>query len=153
MINYASKNIFKISVPLLGLMFLLVGFAPASVPPRASELTIGGIFDGTGTAFSGVAAYLGRFEGVIDNTTEPPHAVWTAANGDTLTNITTSFEIDFSEPVGPTRYRYTQTIEFTGGTGRFQGANGSAVITGTIDVVTFEYDGWINGTISRLNSN
>lgn len=152
MTNRPSKNMFKISLPLLGLMLLLAGFAPAAALPRARELSIRGEFSGTGEAFSGVVSRLGPFEGVIDNTSEPPSAVWTAANGDTLTNITTSFEIDFSAPVEPTRYPYTQTIEFTGGTGRFQYTTGSAEIVGTIDVLTLAYDGRINGSISASNS-
>lgn len=152
MMKHLSKNISKLGFLLLGLMLLLVGFAPASTSSGGREVPIRGRFNGVGETFSGHATHLGRFDGVIDNTTEPPNAVWTAANGDTLTNITTSFEIDFSAPVGPTRYRYTQTIEFTGGTGRFENASGSAVVAGTIDVVTFDYDGRINGTISRPNA-
>jgi hypothetical protein len=54
--------------------------------------------------------------------------------------------------VAPNVYPYTQTVEFSGGSGRFQEATGSASITGTIDVVTFEYDGRIIGSISRPNS-
>jgi hypothetical protein len=69
-----------------------------------------------------------------------------------LTNITTSFVIDFSAPIEPDVYPYTQTIEFTGGNGRFQNATGSADISGMINIVTFEYNGRIEGTISRLNA-
>ena len=137
----------------LGLALALFSLAVPTSFAMANEIPMRGQFNGVGETFSGRATHLGRFDGVIDNTTMPPNAVWTAANGDMLTNITTSFVIDFSSPIAPNVYPYTQTIEFTGGSGRFQNATGSATITGTIDVVTFEYNGRIRGTISRPNFN
>jgi hypothetical protein len=136
----------------LGLALLLFSLIVPTSFAMTDEVPMSGAFSGVGETFSGHAAHLGRFEGVIDNTTVPPTAVWTAANGDTLTNMTSSFVIDFSSPIAPNVYPYTQTIEFTGGSGRFQQATGSATITGTIDVVTFAYNGRINGAISRPNS-
>ena len=76
-------------------------------------------------------------------------AIWTAANGDTVSNKTVTFEIHFDQPVAPNTYRYTQTLEITGGTGRFAHTTGEATVTGTINVVTFEYDGHLDGYLSR----
>ncbi|MBE2222348.1 MAG: hypothetical protein IAF02_12445 [Anaerolineae bacterium] len=148
-----TKNRKRLSTKLilLGILLLILGLAATPALARRGQVPLRGRFSGVGETFSGRATHLGRFDGVIDNTTDPPNAVWTAANGDTLTNITTSFVIDFSAPIEPDVYPYTQTIEFTGGNGRFQNATGSAEITGTINVVTFEYNGRIEGTISRPN--
>ena len=137
---------------LLGILLLLFVLVPAPLFSLANQVPMSGTFSGVGATFSGQSTHLGHFAGVIDNTTVPPNAVWTAANGDTLTNITTSFVIDFSAPVAPNVYPYRQTIEFTGGSGRFHNATGSAEITGTIDVTTFAYNGRIDGTISLSNS-
>jgi hypothetical protein len=150
--SYFSKRHGKAGLFWIGMVFLLLSLFVSPAFSLAEQEPMQGTFSGVGASFSGNATHLGRFDGVIDNTTVTPNAVWTAANGDTLTNITTSFVIDFSAPVAPNVYPYTQTIEFTGGSGRFQQATGGASITGTIDVVTFEYNGRINGTISRPNS-
>ncbi len=133
-------------------LLLFLALWVSSVLASDGTVPMNGRFSGVGANFSGNATHLGSFEGIIDNTTVPPNAVWTAANGATLTNITTSFVIDFSAPVAPNVYPYTQTIEFTGGTGRFQNATGSADIAGTIDVTTFVYNGRIHGSISQPNS-
>lgn len=121
-----------------------------SPPAFASGKTfrLKGHFQGAGEQFSGHMTHLGRFQGVIDNSTEPATASWTAANGDTLTNQTVSFEIDFSSPIGADRYPYKQEIEIAGGTGRFHGASGRVRVGGTINVTTFEYDGRLRGRIS-----
>lgn len=107
-----------------------------------------GSFEGEGELFTGTVSPLGSFSGVIDNSVQPPTAVWTAENGEQLTNRTTSFVIDDSAPVAPNVCPYTQTIEITGGNGRFANASGSATITGTINVVTFAYNGRIDGALS-----
>jgi hypothetical protein len=39
-----------------------------------------------------------------------------------------------------------------GGTGRFENAVGGATVTGCINFGTVEYDGYLDGTISRPNS-
>ncbi len=148
LIRRNSSATFLVFASLLLFLALLVSPVLAS----GGTVPMSGSFSGVGANFSGNATHLGNFAGVIDNTTIPPNALWTAANGDTLTNITTSFVIDFSAPVAPNVYPYTQTIEFTGGTGRFLNATGSADIAGTIDVVTFGYNGRIYGSISKPNS-
>lgn len=126
------------------------GAQPASASGKSVPLK--GHFQGIGADFSGNLTHLGRFHGVIDNTSQPPTAVWTAANGDTVTNQTVSFEIDFTSPIEPDVYLYTQEIEITGGTGRFEGATGHASVTGTFNVATFEYDGRMRGRISKVNA-
>lgn len=141
------------SLVVLLLLFFLSLPAPLTAFTQGEQVPLQGWFSGLGPDFSGNATHLGRFTGVINNNTLPPHAVWTAADGDTLTNITTSFVIDFSTPLAPNLFPYSQKIEFTGGTGRFQNASSYAEITGTINVVTFAYDGRINGALSRPNSN
>lgn len=103
-----------------------------------------------GAEFSGTFSHLGHFQRLVDLSTG--QAVWTAADGDTVTAQTLSFVPDFGNPITPTLFPYTQTIAITGGTGRFAGATGFVSVTGTIDVVVFEYDGLVNGTISRPNS-
>ena len=143
---------FKITVFVGLLLITLFSLTATPAFTQAKQVPMRGKFSGVGETFSGRATHLGRFDGVIDNTTSPPNAVWAAANGDTLTNITTSFVIDFSAPAAPNVYPYTQTIEFTGGSGRFQNATGSADITGWINVATFAYNGRINGTLSRTHS-
>src|SRR5438067_999307 len=56
-----------------------------------------GKFEGAGVNFSGTFTHLGYFSGVIDPVAFT--AVWTAANGDTVTNQTTSFTlVDEVEP-------------------------------------------------------
>ena len=50
------------------------------------------------------------------------------------------------------RGRHVQTVEITGGAGRFAGASGSAVVEGVINLSTFEYDGQVNGAIQLAGS-
>lgn len=70
--------------------------------------------------FSGVATHLGRYSasGVIDPSTFQIQGAITAANGDTL-----DWSAQFSQgPLGEIEATFT----FTGGTGRFEGATGTA---------------------------
>ena len=106
-----------------------------------------GRFAGVGADFSGNFTHIGKFQGVADLVANT--AVWTAANGDTITNQTTSF--DLVEEVSPDVFRYEQTLVITGGTGRFANATGSATATGLINRVTGVYDGKLTGVISRPN--
>ncbi len=124
--NHQAKRLSKESLFWLGMVLLLFNLVVPATFAMTNQVPIHGTFSGAGETFAGNATHLGYFNGVIDNTTVPPNAVWTAANGDTLTNITTSFVIDFSVPAAPNVYPYTQTIEFTGGSGRFQNVTGSA---------------------------
>ena len=131
---------------LMGLMFSGMVSSP---PTYASDQSVPlkGHFQGIGQQFAGNLTHLGHFQGVIDNSAEPATAIWTAANGDTIANQTISFDIDFSSPIGPNLYPYTQEIEITGGSGRFHSVIGHASVTGAINVATFEYDGQLWGQI------
>jgi len=136
---------------LLALLFisLVMGSSIFSATPAhaADFVPLKGRFAGAGADFSGNFTHIGNFQGVVD--LEASTAVWTAANGDTITNQTTSFEL--VEEVSPGVFRYEQTLVITGGTGRFANATGSATATGLINGVTGAYDGVLTGTISRPN--
>ena len=125
-------------------LFVSTALIPFSAPVMAADqVPLRGHFTGVGNQFTGNFTHLGRFTGVLGTQIEP--TVWTAANGDTVTNVTTSFELD--EDTG----NYVQKLEITGGTGRFANATGSATVTGTINSNNGAYDGWLEGTISRPN--
>jgi len=106
-----------------------------------------GHFAGVGADFSGNFTQIDEFQGLAD--LDAQTAVWTAANGDTLTNQTTAFVL--VEEVAPGIFRYEQRLVITGGTGRFANATGDATATGLINVVTGAYDGVLTGTISPPN--
>jgi len=125
----------------------LFAFTVSSVT-AAEEVPLKGKFIGVGNDFSGHMTHLGRFTGVIDPVAFT--AVWTAANGDTVTNQTTSFVL--VEEVKPGVFTYEQTLLITGGTGRFENATGDAFVTGLFNVVTGQYNGRLTGTISQPNS-
>lgn len=135
-------------IRIVSIVAAAVAIATAA-PPVSADLPEGqvpllGQFEGVGAEFAGNFTHLGAFSGVVD--LDPSDGidptVWTAANGDTVTNVTSSF---VPAPDGT----YVQTIVIVGGTGRFAGATGSATITGNFDVATFAYDGTMVGTISR----
>ena len=124
--------------------------ALAATPAYAGDFVpLKGRFAGAGADFSGNFTHLGKFQGVADLVAST--AIWTAANGDTITNQTTAFVL--VEEVSLGVFRYEQTLVITGGTGRFANATGSATVTGLINVVTGAYDGKLTGTISRPNRN
>lgn len=94
-------------------------------------------------AFSGKSSHLGRFTGVgshdLNFTTFAfaGEATWTASNGDTLSVI---YEGQLFPPSGPPNggpypygdypFEFVATLHAVGGTGRFAGAAGEAVMTG-----------------------
>lgn len=120
----------------------LVPSVSAAQPDR--QVPLRGGFRGVAAEFSGNFSHLGSFIGVVDldPTDGIDDTVWFAANGDTVTNQTTSF---VPAPDGT----YVQTIVITGGTGRFEGATGTATITGNFDFGSLVYDGHLDGTISQ----
>jgi hypothetical protein len=71
-----------------------------------------------------------------------------AANGDLL-HFTFEGTSAFAPPF---TLSFTSYSVFTGGTGRFDGASGQAVVTGTLDVRTGEGSGAWDGTISSVGS-
>ncbi len=60
--------------------------------------------------------------------------MWTATDGDTVTNRTVSFVR--GEELSPGVFGYEQKLVITGGTGRFARASGSATVVGLIDLDT-----------------
>lgn len=139
-----NNKLFRMAVPLFVALIFLALVVPALA---AEQMALKGKFRGVGNDFSGVAMQLGRFDGLLDPITAT--AVWTFANGDTLTNQTTSFEL--VEEIKPGVYTYVQIIEITGGSGRFEDATGSATVTGLYNLVTGKYHGLINGSLSIPN--
>ncbi len=134
-------------VGLSAVMMLAVAVGGARA---GDQVPLKGKFAGVGPVFSGKFTHLGSFAGQIVG---PTTAVWTSADrGTTVVAETTSFVIDLENPIGPTLFPYTQTIQINGGSGRFAGATGAVEVWGTIDVVDFSYDGVVIGTISRPNS-
>jgi len=103
----------------------------------------------------GAATHLGRYTvdlsfcarvgGVLDD----GRGAFVAANGDVLQ---LTFE-GTSTFVPPFTLSFTSFATFTGGSGRFVGASGEAVVTGTLDVRTGAGDGRWDGTISSVGSN
>ena len=92
----------------------------AAAVQATDSVPLKGKFAGAGAAFSGMFSHLGRFDGTVDLVTGA--AVWTAADGDTVTAQTIAFIIE-PDPISGTVFPYTQTIQITGGTGRFAGAS------------------------------
>ena len=71
-----------------------------------------------------------------------------SANGDLL-----HFTFDGASVFAPPfTLNFTSYAEFTGGSGRFDGATGQAVVTGSLDVRTGAGDGRWDGTISPVGS-
>ena len=94
-------------------------------------------------------AHLGRADFLSDKTiqlmagTQTTIATFTAANGDVLRATGAgTFRL-----VGPGRGRFTATLTFVGGTGRFAGATGSAAAEGETDLVartaSLNIEGWV----------
>lgn len=68
---------------------------------------------------------------------------------DTIMNQTISFIVDVTSPISANVFPYVQTLEIIGGTGRFAGASGCAVVEGVINLSTFAYDGQVNGAFQK----
>ena len=100
----------------------------------------------------GAATHLGRYTvdlsfcarvgGVLDD----GRGAFVAASGDVLQ---LTFE-GTSTFVPPFTLSFTSFATFTGGSGRFVGASGEAVVTGTLDVRTGAGDGRWDGTIASV---
>ena len=143
-----GQPLYRCLLALLFISLVMGGSVLSAAPAHAADFVpLQGRFAGVGADFSGNFTHIGKFQGVVDLNANT--AVWTAANGDTITNQTTSF--DLVEEVSLGVFRYEQTLVITGGTGRFANATGSATATGLINGVTGAYDGELTGTISQPN--
>jgi hypothetical protein len=135
----------------LVLMLNVPGTAQAGDRPfRGSGVATleGNPFDGTCYEFNGTATHLGAFTGggyvqffLADGTlVSEGFTMFVAANGDELyASFQASLQAESGEFVG--------TFTFEGGTGRFAGAGGSAVIVATPrDATSFliQFDGTID---------
>lgn len=108
-----------------------------------------GTFDGSGT---GKGTHLGKFTyefpHVVDFGSTPPIGVgiytFTAANGDT---VTAEF-MGFSTPVEPGVVFVVEEAVITGGTGRFEGAEGGFTVERYVDQINRTTSGSFKGTIS-----
>lgn len=125
-----------------------IGVVPVEQRCGPNALTIG--FSG-----AGLATHLGRMTGTGSNCTEftlagaavgiwDGVATYVAADGSTLTM---SYEGSQEAPVAGTA-RATTVNTVVSGTGRFEGAEGSWIDTGSIDFTTGVYVGEISGWIS-----
>ena len=90
-------------------------------------------------------SFCARPGGILDDGV----GTFVAANGDLL-HFTFEGTSTFAPPFTLT---FTSYSLFTGGTGRFDGASGEAVVTGALDVRTGAGDGAWNGTLSSVGSN
>jgi hypothetical protein len=133
-------------VTVFGIISLFMGLAIADF-----RVPLKGSLGGDSSGFSGIFTHLGKFDGVFDPATFT--AVWTAANGDTVTVQTTLFVTgDCLNPPDCYVLTYVQELTITGGTGRFYNATGSATVEGVFNFATGEFHGYLKGTISRPNS-
>jgi hypothetical protein len=75
----------------------------------------------------------------------------TAGNGDTVTGTATGGQVCEADPPNEVVYNSTVNVSITGGTGRFTGATGALVVTGTSTATgpgTFADTGSMTGSIS-----
>ena len=101
-------------------------------------------------AAEGTATHLGRYTAkfnatvnVLDGTATGSYT-FTAANGDRLFSTFTGLGV----PAGGTMASITETLEISGGTGRFAGASGALVVRRALDQATGKSSGEIEGSIS-----
>ena len=123
--------------------FQVIGGSPDAGCNDAGEVRLFLVGEGTATQ-------LGRFTVTFsfcsraDLTLADGQGAFEAANGDLL-----YFVFDgASTIISPTLRRFTSFAAFAGGTGRFDGAGGQAVVTGTINSVTRVGSGRWAGSIS-----
>jgi hypothetical protein len=105
---------------------------------------------GTGTAthlgsYTVDLSFCARAGGILDDGL----GTFIAANGDRL-HLTFEGTSAFAPPF---TLSFSSNAVFTGGIGRFDGASGQAVVTGTLDVRAGVGNGSWEGTISSVGSN
>ena len=103
--------------------------------------------EGSGThlgSYTVELSFCSRAGGILDD----GRGTFVAANGDLL-HFTFEGTSTFSPPF---TLSFTSYADFGGGSGRFAGATGQAVVTGTLDVRTGAGDGRWDGVISSVGS-
>lgn len=105
-------------------------------------------------AGEGTATHLGRYTVTLSFCQRPGVGLtdgvgtFVAANGDLL-----RFTFHGTSSFVPPRFLpFTSYATFTGGTGRFVSATGSAVVTGTLDITRPENEATWVGTISNVGA-
>lgn len=106
-------------------------------------------------AVSGHATHLGRFTGeaeVLQNVVDGSYTgsyTWIAANGDTISG---TFEGQLIPSETPGISDNLETSIVTEGTGRFEGATGSATFGGQLNTNTLSFVYPFQGTISNIGT-
>jgi hypothetical protein len=152
---------FSMYLPLASLLLIGVLAAPAAAQ---KQVPFKGTFQGqdsdTGftpttvtvaTTGTGLGTHLGQFSFTqettvnVTNGTDTGSARLIAANGDSI-NVTI---VGSGEPTPtPDVFSITETWTITGGTGRFAGAQGTAIVERLASGVTFLTSGSFHGTIT-----
>ena len=117
------------------------------------------VFSATGTAY-GTINHFGKASVTVSLvTTQDSSGLWvpvpnssfgtlTAANGDQIIGIYHWH----TAPAGPTVISIFGTFTASSGTGRFAGANGQGTFTGSIDILTGDFSGSLDGDITSVGS-
>ena len=116
----------------------------AGCPVEATRMNVTGL---------GIASHLGtisvsEYVCLNPDLTFLAYFTITAANGDQLTGSAVGYGV----PTSQTTFTIHGQWIFTGGTGRFQGATGSGVATGDVNLVTGASPHQLTGTISTVGS-
>src|SRR5262245_52104536 len=149
---------FAASLALAGLTVLGLG-SPASA---GDALPFQGVMTGTADVSefpfvvvraTGNATYLGDFSFTMPHFVTPPTAVGTfefvASNGDKLYGTMTGDSVPADIP---NFLRIVETMNITGGTGRFEGAMGGCTLTRLYNRVTLLTSGTFSGTLCLPSS-
>lgn len=146
----AQRSATKQTVPFRTSSYLFRGVAAVAEPgcdaPGESRRYLAG--GGSAThlgSYTVQLSFCARAGGILDGGL----GTFVAANGD---HLELSFE-GMSAFSPPFTLNFTSYAVFTGGTGRFDGATGDAVVTGSLDVRTSAGDGQWEGNLSSVGSN
>jgi len=146
----AQRSATEQTIPFRTSSYLFHGVAAVAEPgcnaPGESRRYLAG--EGSAThlgSYTVQLSFCARAGGILDDGL----GTFVGANGDLL-RLTFEGTSAFAPPF---TLNFTSYAVFTGGTGRFDGATGDAVVTGSLDVRTGAGDGKWEGTISSVGSN
>jgi hypothetical protein len=147
----------RVTIVLLVVLLLGALVVPGAMAKKADKMVpLRGGFVGVVdldtfvSVFSGNFSHLGRIDGESSPTGPgTAEAIWKAANGDEVHNTSVFVPGDPTGVEG--EFYYTQSFIIDGGTGRFTCAEGFAEGSGTINFLTGEFDGYLEGEISQPN--
>ena len=123
----------------------LLGSRPAQAEERPFHLSAAGTVLNGNVQATGRATHLGLFTEVgtlsfVPDPNDPTRVLvngsftFTAANGDELNAVITEASLDLTTGIG------TGAVSFTGGTGRFENASGSAEFTVLQNLITGAFE-------------